>query len=108
MELVQLYIDRIKLVNPFLNAVVVDRFAEALIEAKQADEKLASGQYSAIKQPFLGVPCTIKESLKLTGMPHSAGLKSRMGLGAAKEDSPAVAKLRTAGLYALSMALIVF
>jgi fatty acid amide hydrolase 2 len=46
--------------------------------------------------PFLGVPCTIKESFAVEGMPNAAGLVHRAEIRAAA-DAPAVARLRAAG-----------
>jgi fatty acid amide hydrolase 2 len=46
--------------------------------------------------PFLGVPCTIKESFAVAGMPNAAGLVHRAHIRA-ESDAPAVARLRAAG-----------
>lgn len=97
-ELVTAYIERIRAVNPYLNAVVATRFEEALQEAAAADELLRSGKYDADAKPFLGVPCTVKENFNLTGMPNTSGLVARKALGASKSDAPTVAKMRAAGL----------
>lgn len=58
-EVVQAFIDRIKEVNPVINAIVDDRFEEALIEAKQIDLDIASGTIQEVdfqEKPFLGKP----------------------------------------------------
>ena len=72
---VEAHIRAIETVNPTLNAVVAERFAEARAEAVAADAKVASGATEL--PPFLGVPCTIKESFELIGMPQAAGLVAR-------------------------------
>lgn len=59
--------------NPYLNAVVEDRFEEALTDAKEVDKRLAEFRKSGklhnleTKYPFLGVPFTVKESCSLSG-----------------------------------------
>src|SRR5207253_4609005 len=47
-------------------------------------------------------PCTIKESIALTGMPHTAGLVARKGT-LAGADAPTVARLRAAGAIPLGV-----
>jgi fatty acid amide hydrolase 2 len=58
-----------------LNAVVCPRFEEARAEADELDRRLAAGEDDP--RPLLGVPCTIKESFAVAGMPNCAGLVSR-------------------------------
>ena len=52
--------------------------------------------------PLLGVPCTIKESFAVAGMPNAAGLVGRRELRA-ETDAPAVARLRAAGAIPLGV-----
>lgn len=62
------YVDRVSSVNPILNAVVQDRFEQALEEAKAVDRLLESGNSSAVeRKPLLGVPMTVKESIAVKG-----------------------------------------
>lgn len=66
---VQAYVQRVKLVNPLINAVVEDRFMAALVDADRAD-KLAQQltQVQLIQEyPLLGVPFTVKESIATKG-----------------------------------------
>jgi fatty acid amide hydrolase 2 len=100
-QVVEAHIEQIARVNPRLNAVVRDRFEEARIEAKQADERIQSAGAGELP-PLLGVPCTIKESIALSGMPNSSGMESRAGLIAA-EDATVVARLRAAGAIPLGV-----
>lgn len=100
-EVVERHIARIESVNPRLNAVVRDRFTQARMEAKQADERLHREGADDLP-PFLGVPCTIKESIALQGMPHSSGVVARAGV-VAEEDAPPVARLRDAGAIPLGV-----
>jgi fatty acid amide hydrolase 2 len=92
-EVVEAHIDHARRVNPRVRALVAERFDEALEEADAADARVKEGGEIP---PFLGVPCTIKESFALTGMPNAAGLVSRKD-HRAEHDAPAVARLRAAG-----------
>lgn len=100
-ELVELHIGYIRAVNPALNALVADRFAEALAEAERADAELAQGGADSLG-PLHGVPCTIKECFAVTGMPQSSGLVARRDYRADR-DATAVARLRAAGAIALGV-----
>ena len=73
-EVVEAHIELLERVNPRINAVVVSRFDEARAEADAADARVAAGE--ADLPPLLGVPCTIKESIGLQGMPQCAGVVS--------------------------------
>lgn len=79
-----------------VNAVVVDRYDAARREADAADERRAREGVDALP-PFHGVPCSIKESFALEGMPWTAGLVARRGT-LAPRDAPTVARYRAAGL----------
>ena len=67
----QYHIDRVTEVAPLLNAVIADRFTDALEEAKQLDQDLDENQgderFSEEKKPFLGVPLTVKEAFFVKG-----------------------------------------
>jgi fatty acid amide hydrolase len=93
LEAVQAHIARIEQVNSQLNAVVVQRYEQACVEARAADEHLARGEPAG---PLHGVPLTIKESLDLAGTPSTFGLPSRASV-VADHDDPYVAGLRAAG-----------
>ncbi len=88
-------------VNPRLNAIVVDRYAEARREAREADQLPARTPASELP-PLHGVPCTIKESFSFSGMPNSSGLVARKHVRATS-DAPTVARLRAAGAIALGV-----
>ncbi len=100
-EVVEVHIEQIKKVNPIINAVVKDRFDEAIQEAKKADELVQSEPKEKLP-PFLGVPCTIKEMFAFKGMPNTSGLYSRRGI-IAEEDAPTVARLKQAGAIPLGV-----
>lgn len=70
-DVVQAYIKRIKEVNPLVNAVVEERFEDALKDAKNVTDylrttSLTEEELQKIK-PLLGVPITIKETCSLSG-----------------------------------------
>ena len=100
-EVVELHIAQIERVNPTLNAVVATRFDEARREADLADERVRASLPAELP-PLLGVPCTIKESFHVGGMPNCAGLVSRKGV-VSTADATAVRRLRTAGAIPLGM-----
>jgi fatty acid amide hydrolase 2 len=95
LDVVEAHIRHIERVNPILNAVVADCFARARAEAKEADRLIREGEAAELP-PLHGVPCTIKESFALTGMPNTAGLVSRRGV-VSQRDAVTVARLRAAG-----------
>lgn len=101
LELVEHYISKIESVNSKLNAVVCKRYETARAEARKADEQIANSKASELP-PYLGVPCTVKESFALSGMPNSAGLVSRKNV-VASQDAIAVQRLRAAGAIPLGV-----
>ncbi|XP_031449924.1 fatty-acid amide hydrolase 2 [Phasianus colchicus] len=103
-EVVEAYIERIREVNPLINAVVKDRFEEALQEARQVDQLLAEGRTddSLEKYPFLGVPFTVKEAFSLHGMPNTSGLVKRRCVIAAT-DAIVVGRMKQAGAIPLGV-----
>jgi fatty acid amide hydrolase 2 len=99
-EVVETSIAQIERVNPRLNALVANRFEAARAEADAADLRIRDGE--ADLPPLLGVPCTVKETFALTGMPNTAGLVSRIG-HLATEDAVTVARIRAAGAIPLGV-----
>ncbi|XP_074518015.1 fatty-acid amide hydrolase 2-B [Halichoeres trimaculatus] len=99
-EVVQAYIDRIQEINPLLNAIVVERFDEALKEAalvdKLIEEETGGEEVLEDRLPLLGVPLSVKESYAVQGMPITGGLVFRKDV-IASVDSPPVAWLKRAG-----------
>lgn len=72
MDVVSAYIERIKEVNRFINAVVDERFKEALEESQLVDDLIARSDESQRREilrrkPFLGVPVTTKNLVGVKG-----------------------------------------
>lgn len=103
-DVVAAHVARIEAVNPRINAVVADRFDDAMREANAADAKLDATPAHARDQlpAFHGVPCTIKEAFFLKDMPNTAGLVSRKGQRS-ERDGVTVARLRAAGAIPLGV-----
>jgi fatty acid amide hydrolase 2 len=74
-------------VNPKLNAIVANRYETARVEAERVDELIENMSKEELNEssPFLGVPCTIKESIGLVRQPFTSGLWSRKGVFAQKD-----------------------
>ena len=99
---VEAHIERLRTVGPRVNAIAADRFAAALADADAADARIAQADDPGALPPLLGVPCTIKESIALRGMPNCAGLLSRRE-HRATETAPAAARLLAAGAIPLGV-----
>ncbi|HLR09486.1 MAG TPA: amidase [Bacillota bacterium] len=93
---VRTYIAHIKKVNPSLNAMVEDRFHDALLEAKELDAHNPSKR----KGKLYGVPISVKEAYDVRGMKTTGGLINRHDI-VAKHDAEVVAKLKKAGAIVL-------
>lgn len=90
-------LDRLEAVNPRLNAVVLRRDAQALLEAEAATRRFDAGHpLSALD----GIPLTVKDSLYTADMPTSWGCRALAQRGTG-EDEHAVARARTAGAVIL-------
>ena len=81
-QIVRAHIDRIQSVNEQLNAVVENRFQEALREAVLTDELNAQGKIDWQLRPLSGVPFTLKEMISVKGF------KSTMGSIHRKDNKP--------------------
>ena len=73
-KVVEHFIEKIELVNPSLNAVVLKLFDEARKEADKADGLFKQGKRTG---RLHGLPFTIKECLDLVGTPSTFGLLRR-------------------------------
>ncbi|XP_035232298.1 fatty-acid amide hydrolase 2-A-like [Stegodyphus dumicola] len=99
-EVMKAYIMRIKVVQPIINAVVDERYVDAINDAIAVDHFLASGEKSekdiARDTPLLGVPFTCKESIGVKGLTQAAG-QVRFKDRKAERDSDTAASYRKAG-----------
>lgn len=104
-EVVTAHIDRVREVEPALNALIFDRFDAALAEADAADARVADAREQGNTEdlpPLLGVPCTVKESFALIGMPQSAGVVHRKDIRS-DENAPPVQRMIDAGAIPLGV-----
>ena len=76
-EVVEAHVEVLERVNPRLNAIVIERYDDARAEADAADARVAEAPDPDSLPPLLGVPCTIKESLGLSGYAQCAGVVAR-------------------------------
>ena len=65
------HIARVTQMAPYVNAVIADRFDEAVAESKQLDKELDENpndeRFSEENKPFLGVPLSVKEAFWVKG-----------------------------------------
>lgn len=102
---VDAHVELAQRVNPTLNAIVVERFAEARRDADLADARIAAahaaGTVDALP-PLLGVPCTLKENFEFVGTPQASGLVSRQHI-INTSNAPTVQALLDAGAIPLGV-----
>lgn len=92
-EVMESTVERIRSLNPKLNAIVVDLTEQALVEAQTADRKLMTKDELG---PLFGVPVTIKVNIDQQDQATTNGLRAFAHL-TARADSPVVRNLRNAG-----------
>ncbi|KAI1731310.1 amidase domain-containing protein [Ditylenchus destructor] len=109
-QLVTTYINRIKSVQPFVNAIVAENFEAALDEAKRIDSFLAgidenSDEYHNLANatPLLGVPFTVKNNIDVKGFVTSAACKKYLSNSPAVKDAIVVERLRNAGAIPVAL-----
>lgn len=96
-EAVQAYIDRSREVDTQVRAFVLRRDAQALEEARKADEARKNGECLG---PLHGMPLTIKENVDVAGTDSTMGLQ-RLRNQPAGQDAVLVRTLRKAGAIVL-------
>lgn len=97
-EVVKAYIERAREVNPILNAIIDDRFDEALKEARNADRIASETSSDELEQtlPLLGVPFSVKGSIGVKGLNFAVGSLARKHV-IKTDDSECVQILQSAG-----------
>lgn len=106
-EVLESFINRIKHVNPLINAVVDKRFEKALKEAREIDRQIAAarngeGDKSILEKPLLGLPISIKETISVDGHSHTGGLLGRKFVKAPK-NAVSVDYIQQAGLIPMCL-----
>ena len=96
-QLTQFYLNRIKKLNPKLNAVITVS-PTALADARAADRARRSGD----DRPLLGIPIIVKDNVNTTGMPTTAG--SWALAGSMPDDAFIAAQLKAAGAIIIGKA----
>lgn len=97
-EVTTTLINHIKEINKHLNAVVENRFTEAIEEAKLADKSLHKTDLT--NKPLYGVPISMKESLHVKGMKTTGGIKHRKDIIMSR-NADVVERLKEAGAIIL-------
>ncbi|NHN84865.1 amidase [Acetobacter musti] len=92
-ECVDAALERVRVLNPRLNAIVDEMADEALAAADEADRVLRA---DAPVGPLHGVPVTIKDNVDQKGRATTSGVVALRD-NIAGEDSPQVASLKAAG-----------
>lgn len=105
-QVVRAFINRARVVNVLLNAIIDERFDDAIQDAKAIDEFLKTTELSekelAEQKPLLGLPFTTKDSIQVTGMKWSSGCVKRKDI-VAEEDAPVVSMYRKAGAIPIAL-----
>lgn len=98
-EVVEAHIQRIKQVNPHINAVVIPLYDEARAAAQEADQRIAE-QGTDDLPPLFGVPVTVKDCWPLEGVRFTGGTWSLRD-NVAEHDAAPVKILKDAGAIIL-------
>ena len=72
LELTRLYFDRIKKLNPVLNAYLAMTETDAVAAARRAEREISKGNY---RGPLHGIPVSIKDNIAVKGVTTTAGSK---------------------------------
>ena len=96
-ELIACYLERIKRLNPVLNAYSTIMEDDALAAAREAEQEIGRGNY---RGPLHGIPVSIKDNLAVKGYPTTAGSKI-LADWKPDFDATVVARLREAGAIVL-------
>ncbi|QQR91160.1 MAG: amidase [Myxococcales bacterium] len=99
-EVTTAHIERIQEINPYINALVAERFDLALQEAHSAERKLQHDEIDVAKQALFGVPCTVKEFWAVRGLPQTGGMVHRKEC-ISEDDAEIIKRVRAAGAIVL-------
>ena len=97
LDLVSFYCDRIKKINPIINAVVQFDEEKALYKAEQADKSLSQGRFLG---PLHGIPFTAKDWFETKEFISAAGFNDRKTF-IPKKDATVITRLQNAGAILL-------
>src|SRR5262245_20084627 len=92
-QLTEQCLDRIRQLNPTLNAFILVTADRALAEARSADKEIAGGRH---RGPLHGIPMSLKVLVDLAGTPTTAGSRVRQSDMAAS-DATVTRHLKEAG-----------
>ncbi|MCC7071171.1 MAG: amidase [Deltaproteobacteria bacterium] len=101
LELVDVHVRAMLRWNPVINAVTANRFEDARAEARAMSEQLTRDGRERLP-PLFGVPFTVKESLGVRGLPHTAGSVLRRHV-VASCSAPVVDRVIAAGGICLAV-----
>lgn len=105
-RVVRAFIERAKLVQKHLNAIIDERFDDAIKDAREVDKFLETTSLSekelVEQKPLLGLPFTTKDSIQVKGMIWSSGCLRRKDIRSS-EDAPVVASYRRAGAIPIAL-----
>jgi aspartyl-tRNA(Asn)/glutamyl-tRNA(Gln) amidotransferase subunit A len=96
-DLTKRYLDRIRGLNPALNAYITVAEEPALADAARAEQEIRQGQY---RGPLHGIPFSIKDNLATDGIRTTAGSKI-LDDWIPDFDATAVQRLKNAGVVLL-------
>lgn len=105
-QVVRTFINRLRLVQIYLNAIIDERYDDAIKDAQAIDEFLKTTDLSveqlAEMKPFLGLPFTAKDSIQVAGMKWSSGCVRRKDI-ISDEDAPVVKNYKKAGAIPIAL-----
>jgi aspartyl-tRNA(Asn)/glutamyl-tRNA(Gln) amidotransferase subunit A len=97
LELTRSYLDRIKKLNPTLNAYLAVTEEDAVAVAKRAEREITKGNY---RGPLHGIPFSIKDNIATKGVTTTAGSKI-LSDWVPDFDATVVERLKAAGAVIL-------
>lgn len=105
-EVVRAFINRARLVQIYLNAIIDERYDDAIRDAIAIDDFLKTTDLSVEElekqKPYLGLPFTTKDSIQVAGMRWSSGCYRRKDI-VSHEDAPVVKNYRKAGAIPIAL-----